>query len=139
MRRIHALLVVLALAALVAGCGGNGGGSDANGSATAPATATQAAPTQAQATGTTKAPAPKPAGPDGARVFASAGCGSCHTLKAAGATGGVGPNLDDLKPSADAVKAQVSSGGGGMPSFSGSLSGAEIDAVASYVAANAGR
>ena len=37
--------------------------------------------------------------PDGKQVFASAGCGGCHTLKDAGATGNVGPNLDDLKPS----------------------------------------
>jgi mono/diheme cytochrome c family protein len=35
----------------------------------------------------------------GAQVFASAGCSSCHTLAAAGATGSVGPNLDEvLKP-----------------------------------------
>ena len=32
-------------------------------------------------------------------VFASAGCGGCHTLKDAGSSGNVGPNLDDLKPS----------------------------------------
>ena len=31
----------------------------------------------------------------GKEVFASAGCGSCHTLSDAGATGTVGPNLDD--------------------------------------------
>ena len=31
----------------------------------------------------------------GKEVFASAGCGSCHTLADAGATGNVGPNLDE--------------------------------------------
>lgn len=31
----------------------------------------------------------------GAQVFASAGCGSCHTLSAAGSTGTTGPNLDE--------------------------------------------
>lgn len=38
----------------------------------------------------------------GAEVFASAGCGSCHTFAAAGATGSVGPNLDEsLAPGDD--------------------------------------
>jgi mono/diheme cytochrome c family protein len=31
----------------------------------------------------------------GAQVFAGAGCGSCHTLAAAGSTGQTGPNLDE--------------------------------------------
>ncbi|HEY7198337.1 MAG TPA: c-type cytochrome [Gaiellaceae bacterium] len=32
----------------------------------------------------------------GKQVFESAGCTSCHTLQEAGATGTVGPNLDDV-------------------------------------------
>ncbi|MGB2952072.1 MAG: cytochrome c oxidase subunit II [Gaiellaceae bacterium] len=32
----------------------------------------------------------------GAKVFADNGCGACHTLKAAGSTATVGPNLDKL-------------------------------------------
>lgn len=31
----------------------------------------------------------------GAQVFASAGCGSCHTLSAAGSTGTTGPDLEE--------------------------------------------
>jgi len=31
----------------------------------------------------------------GKPVFASNGCGSCHTLKDAGASGKIGPNLDE--------------------------------------------
>ena len=31
-------------------------------------------------------------------VFKTAGCGSCHTLAAAGSHGQVGPNLDTLRP-----------------------------------------
>lgn len=31
----------------------------------------------------------------GEEVFSAAGCGSCHTLEAAGARGTIGPNLDD--------------------------------------------
>jgi mono/diheme cytochrome c family protein len=44
---------------------------------------------------------------DGKAVFAKSGCGGCHTLKAAGATGAVGPNLDDAKPSPGAVESIV--------------------------------
>jgi mono/diheme cytochrome c family protein len=74
----------------------------------------------------------------GETVFASAGCGGCHTLAAAGATGSVGPNLDELKPDAATVAAVVSDGAGGMPAFGGQLSAAEIQAVADYVASSAG-
>jgi cytochrome c oxidase subunit II len=35
-------------------------------------------------------------GPPGLAVFQANGCGSCHTLKAAGATGKIGPDLDKL-------------------------------------------
>ena len=70
--------------------------------------------------------------------FASLGCGSCHTLKAAGSHGSVGPNLDKLKPSVDAVEQQVRNGGGGMPSFGGRLSATQIHALAVYVSRSAG-
>jgi cytochrome c551/c552 len=39
----------------------------------------------------------------GKAVFASNGCGSCHTLQAAAATGTIGPDLDKI--AADATKA----------------------------------
>jgi mono/diheme cytochrome c family protein len=73
----------------------------------------------------------------GASVFSS-NCSSCHTLAAAHAKGTVGPNLDQLKPSADVVNRQVTNGGGGMPAFGGRLSSAQIDAVAKYVSSVAG-
>ena len=79
-----------------------------------------------------------PADP-GAAVFASAGCGGCHTLKAAGASGAIGPNLDQLRPDAATVSAIVRSGGGPMPAFAGRLSDAQITAVSAYVASVAGR
>jgi cytochrome c553 len=69
----------------------------------------------------------------GAKVFSDAGCGSCHTFKAAGSTGSVGPNLDERKPSFDDVVRKVKSGGGGMPSFEGDLSEQEISDVAEFV------
>ena len=76
--------------------------------------------------------------PSGAQVFASAGCSGCHTLSAAGATGSIGPNLDQLRPSAATVAATVRSGAGSMPSFAGKLSDAQITAVAGYVSSVAG-
>jgi mono/diheme cytochrome c family protein len=79
------------------------------------------------------------AAPNGKQVFASAGCGSCHTLKAAGATGTVGPNLDAAKPTESKVETQVTNGGGVMPAFKGQLTTAQIKAVAQFVSSNAGK
>jgi mono/diheme cytochrome c family protein len=75
----------------------------------------------------------------GKAVFASAGCGGCHALADAGATGAVGPNLDDVKPSQEQVAAKVAAGGGGMPAFAGQLSPEEILNVAAYVSSVAGK
>lgn len=74
----------------------------------------------------------------GAAVWSEAGCANCHTMEAAGATGSVGPNLDELQPSSEQVADIVSSGRGGMPSFSDQLSDDEIDSVAAYVAESTG-
>jgi cytochrome c553 len=73
----------------------------------------------------------------GATIFASAGCGSCHTLKAANAKGQVGPNLDELKPDQTTVERQVRTGGNGMPSFKDKLSGSQIALVARFVSDSA--
>jgi len=77
-------------------------------------------------------------GTNGKAIF-TARCGSCHTLAAAGTSGKVGPNLDQLKPPEATVKTQVINGGGVMPAFKGTLSDAQINAVAKYVADNAGK
>jgi len=74
----------------------------------------------------------------GEGVWAEAGCGNCHTLASANATGAVGPNLDEAQPTADSVAQQVRSGGDGMPAFEDSLSAEQIDAVARFVAETAG-
>jgi mono/diheme cytochrome c family protein len=74
---------------------------------------------------------------DAQQVFTTS-CGTCHTLKAAGTKGTVGPNLDELKPTASTVERQVINGGGKMPAFKGQLSEAEIKAVSGYVAQSAG-
>ncbi len=70
---------------------------------------------------------------DGKAIFAEAGCGSCHTLAAADATGNVGPNLDDTKPSKELVIERVTNGMGAMPSFKDSYSAEQIAAVADFV------
>ncbi len=74
----------------------------------------------------------------GMTVFDST-CASCHTLAAAGSTGTVGPNLDQLKPSDALVTHQVINGGGGMPAFGSSLSKTQIASVALFVSSVAGK
>jgi cytochrome c553 len=69
----------------------------------------------------------------GEEVFASAGCGGCHTLEAAGSSGNVGPNLDDAKPPHELVVERVTNGMGAMPSFKGQLSEQQIQDVAAFV------
>jgi cytochrome c6 len=65
-------------------------------------------------------------------------CALCHTLKDAGAEGAIGPSLDELKPDAARVAKAVKNGIGQMPAFS-SLTDAQIEAIARYVAEAAGR
>jgi cytochrome c553 len=72
----------------------------------------------------------------GEAVFASAGCGGCHTLETAGASGTVGPNLDDAKPSHDLVVERVTNGAGAMPAFKGQLDETQIQDVAAFVVAS---
>jgi mono/diheme cytochrome c family protein len=72
----------------------------------------------------------------GEEVFASAGCGGCHTLEAAGSSGNVGPNLDEAKPELSLVIDRVTNGKGGMPPFKGQLSDKQIQDVAAYVVAS---
>jgi mono/diheme cytochrome c family protein len=70
----------------------------------------------------------------GAVVFQQAGCGDCHALLAAKATGATGPNLDESNPDFSKVVEYVTKGRGEMPSFLGRLSATEIRNVAKYVA-----
>jgi cytochrome c oxidase subunit I len=79
---------------------------------------------------------PAPANAAGKAVFASAGCGGCHTLKAAGASGTVGPNFDLVHPAEALVIDRVTHGKGKMPSFAGQLSPQQIKDVAAFVAAS---
>jgi cytochrome c553 len=70
----------------------------------------------------------------GAKVFADADCGGCHTLAAANSKGTAGPDLDQARPDVARVIAQVTNGGGTMPAFGERLSDREIRDVAAFVA-----
>jgi mono/diheme cytochrome c family protein len=108
--------------------------------AAADTTAPAPAPTPPAPT-TAPAPPPAPAGDvaAGKTVFETAGCTSCHTLKAANAHGAVGPNLDDAKPPAELVVERVTNGKGVMPSFKGQLNPKQIADVAAFVSSSAGK
>lgn len=60
-------------------------------------------------------------------------CAVCHTMADAGSTGAIGPDLDELKPTAEQVKKVMKSGMGAMPSFAATMSEEDMDAVAAYV------
>jgi mono/diheme cytochrome c family protein len=94
--------------------------------------ATQLESGNAEATPTTTETS---SGANGAAVFATAGCGGCHTLSAAQAAGAVGPNLDETKLSQQEIAQTVANGrpGTAMQAYKGTLTQAQIDAVAAYV------
>ena len=78
----------------------------------------------------------------GRKVFnqlAQPPCQLCHTLKAAGAEGKVGPSLDELQPNLDQVLAAVRTGSGVMPPFVDKLTPEQIEAVSRFVADTAGK
>jgi mono/diheme cytochrome c family protein len=108
-------------------------------STTASGTATTASSSSTSASGGGSATASAAQLKAGMKVFNTAGCASCHTLAAAGSTGTVGPNLDQLKPSDALVTHQVINGGGGMPAFGSILSKAQIASVALFVSSVAGK
>ena len=89
---------------------------------------------------TTTSASVQPGGPNiqgdpvaGKGVFMSAGCISCHTLKAANSHGTIGPNLDQLKPPYARIVTQVENGGAIMPPFKGKLTSTQIHDVAAFV------
>ena len=60
-------------------------------------------------------------------------CGVCHTLQAAGSTGDIGPNFDQLRLTIPQIISAVTNGIGVMPPWEGILTDEEIEAVAYYV------
>jgi len=122
----YVVVLVLILGALGLTGAGCGGGSDSSAPATTAETTTGGGESTTGGSETGDAT-------NGKAVFASAGCGGCHTYSKAGSSGSIGPNLDDLSPSFDKVVTQVTNGGGPMPSFKDQLSEQEIRDVAAFV------
>jgi mono/diheme cytochrome c family protein len=119
------VLIALGSALLLAGCGG--------GNTVQPLPETVVGTVAQTATTETTPQLPKGDPVAGKTVFTSAGCVSCHTLKAANATGTVGPNLDEKKPPLALIEDRVTNGKGVMPSFKSQLSDKQIADVAAFV------
>ena len=131
---MHRAATPLVLLALLVGAAGCGGGETVEPLPETVIGSVPAATTgEAPPTSTLEGDASK-----GEAVFASAGCGGCHTLEAAGSSGSVGPNLDDSQPDAALVVDRVTNGRGAMPSFGDQLSEQEIADVAQYVVDSTG-
>ena len=130
MRRLAPVFVAAGILGLVAGCDWSKPG----GEEVAPTAQTEVGSVPAQSTQTSLPPQFAKGDPAaGKQVFASAGCVGCHTLKAANATGTVGPNLDEAQPDLQLIVNRVTNGQGGMPSFKGQLSDKQIADVAAFV------
>ena len=115
-------------------------GQSTTGQATSAETTTAAATTQATTTApttptTTGGNAGNPAA--GKAVFTSAGCASCHTLKAAGPTAPSAPTSTSGGRH-DKVVERVTEGKGVMPSFKGQLTASQISSVAAFVSSSTG-
>ena len=121
-------LVLLSIAACVAaaGCGGGGGETVTLGRTD------EVLPTQPEST-------PSHAAAATTKEKFVEQCGACHTLKAAGANGVVGPNLDKVKPSVATVRRWIRDGSSDSVMPPGLFEGAEARSVAAYVARVAGR
>lgn len=141
MRRAALSLAVLlaALGFALAGCGGEEEATPTPETVTG-TLPTETTPTETETTGTETTPAVEGDPAAGKAVFTGAsGCIGCHTLADAGATGTVGPNLDETMPSADLVVERVTNGTtAGMPPFKDSLTEQQIADVAAYVSQTAG-
>jgi mono/diheme cytochrome c family protein len=148
------LILALAGAVLVAGCGGGGSSSSSSATSEGAGSPNEERAEEEAEEGVTEEEAgaeeessEKEArsgegslAEEGKTVFTT-NCGSCHALKAAGTSGTVGPNLDELEPDLATVEHQVVNGGGPMPAFGneGILNAKEIKAVATYVSSVAGQ
>jgi mono/diheme cytochrome c family protein len=120
-RKLAVLLAALFLGVAVSACGGE------KEEQALPETVEGTLPTDTGGAASEGDPA------NGKSIYASAGCGGCHTFSAAGSTGTVGPNLDDSNVDFAAAVEQIKNGGGGMPAFGDRLSDQEIADVAAFV------
>jgi mono/diheme cytochrome c family protein len=120
--------VVLALAA--AGCSTTDEDSEPD--------ETAESPTAASTTPTTADPdQPLSAAEERGQALFVAGCGSCHTFEAAGTSGQIGPDLDELDPDEARVLRAIEVGGRGSGSMPRDIySGREAEQVARFVSEN---
>ena len=118
LRKLIVFAVALAIGAVLTGCGGG------NGDGTAP---------EEGAGGDQTLEGDPITGRDVFLIGADPPCGDCHTLADAGTTGTIGPNLDELQPTFDQVKAAVTTGPGEMPEYGEVMSEPVINNVAAYV------
>jgi len=121
--RLLALLTTF-LALVAAGCGGS------TTESAEPETVEGSIPQETTGGGEGEAQGDAAAGKE---VFASAGCGSCHTYEPAGSAGNAGPNLDESQVDYEGAYQQIANGGGGMPAFQDQLSEQEIADVTAFV------
>jgi cytochrome c6 len=141
MRRLAPLLaapLVLALAFVLAGCDTSKPGEAVT--QPLPSTVVGTLPTVTTTPATVPAEYKNGDPVAGKQVFETAGCKGCHTLKDAGATGTVGPDLDTVQPppSLSLAVMRVTEGAGAMPSFKGQLTSKQIADVTAYVVKTTG-
>jgi len=73
---------------------------------------------------------------DDPKALFTSNCAGCHTFTAAGASGTIGPNLDQSSLTVDRIAQQIRSGGGGMPPFEGQLTDEQIQALSEFLFEN---
>lgn len=141
------IALVVAIAAVIAGCGGSDNSSSSTSTpatteatttaaTTTAATTTEATTTEATTTAATTTEATTTAATTAVagdavagKVFFEATCQGCHL--ADGTQAGVGPVLAGGGRSAERIRNQVINGGGPMPA--GLATGADLDNVTAYV------
>ena len=135
MRRLLPVLFLLAVIALGAAAGVARQGR-ADGALSAGVAAT---PEPARRGPAAAAVARRPAAPARPRATFSHTCGMCHTLRAAGSGGMIGPDLDAVRPSTAQVRRVLRLGSIDGVMQPGLVRGREARAMAAYVARVAGR
>jgi mono/diheme cytochrome c family protein len=70
----------------------------------------------------------------GRRLFAAEHCGACHALAAVHARGGSGPDFDTSERlTRPQLRAALTEGANGMPSYAGRLTPAQLAALAAFL------
>jgi len=165
------IAAVLGASLVLAACGGESGGTTTiatqPGTTTAPEETTSSTPektttakeeTAKQKTAPEKTTTKSEAGGNanaaakqGEQVFTANGCGACHTLAAASATGTVGPDLDETLPGKseayineaivdpNATVPPGYSAGIMPPTFGSTLSSSELEALVAFLQQSAGK